>query len=242
MADSLLKMRHHFGRKQFHTAHHLLMGNHTARIEPADHSSHAELLLETFQAFHTSVRSIEDGHDLTHLLVGHAPDTFQDFLDASLKKQTSRGVECRDSLEKRLDARLKLSPDLRRVVTDVEGREERHVLATGVWMPGGFASLAVEREVLADLVKRIHLGCDEDGIAELAHEFEGINTVRGNPDRRVRLLHWLGHDRQVVDVIKLPLKRETFRGPRLKDNLQAFEHTLAAFGLVQTEAGEVRWN
>src|SRR6266545_320403 len=127
-------MRHDLGCEQFHTPHDLRMWHHPAGVEPTDHSPHAELLLETLQAFYTSVRGLEDGHDFTHLLVGHAPDTFQDFLDASLKKQTSRGVECRDRLEKRLDTRLKLLPNLRRVVPDVEGREERHVLASVVWM------------------------------------------------------------------------------------------------------------
>src|SRR5262245_50679794 len=105
-------MWHHFSGKQLHTAHNLLVRNHSARVEPTDHSAHAELLLEALEAFHTSVRRVKDGHDFTHLLVGHATHPLKHVSQASLRKRTGRRVDGGNRLQEVLNTRLQLFPYL----------------------------------------------------------------------------------------------------------------------------------
>jgi hypothetical protein len=90
------EMWHHFSGKQLHAAHDLRVRDHAARVEPTDHASHTELLLEALEAFHTSVRRIKDGHDITHLLVGHVTHPLQYLSEATLRKRTSRGIKGRE--------------------------------------------------------------------------------------------------------------------------------------------------
>src|ERR1019366_152143 len=78
----LFEVRHHLGSEHLHTAHDLPVWNLTARIEPADHAAHVEVLPETLQPLNTGFGRVEYRHPFADLLVGHARETFQRFLEA----------------------------------------------------------------------------------------------------------------------------------------------------------------
>src|SRR6266704_5010000 len=82
-AHASCKMRHHSGGKQLHAAHDSVVRDHAAGVEPTDHPTHVELLLQPFQPFHARLRRVEDCHHLAHLLIRHPTNALQNFLDAS---------------------------------------------------------------------------------------------------------------------------------------------------------------
>ena len=74
-----LKMRHYFGREQFHAAHDSAVRNSATDIEPANHAADLKLLAQALEAVNAGLGRIENRHHLTRLLVTDAAQALEAF-------------------------------------------------------------------------------------------------------------------------------------------------------------------
>jgi hypothetical protein len=89
---------------------------------------------------------------------------------------------------------------------------------------------------------RIHLRRREDRQPQPAHEFEGIDAIGGDANRRIRLLHRFGNHRQIINTEETPVKRYALVGPCAANYVEPYEEALAALRLRNSEAEEMARN
>src|SRR5216683_5980724 len=235
----LSEMRHHFGGKQLHAAHHLRMGDQTTLIEPGDEPARVEVLLELMQPIDTGFRRVEYPHHLACALPGHAANAL-----VALRRCLHSGLQARSvagsrALQPAHDARLHLLPYLRPGIGDIRRQENRDVLSAVVRMSGGRARFAINGQILLDLRKRIDLRRGKDRNTHLSHQLERLGAIGGDTDRRMRSLDRLGHDGQVLNVEELSMVGQPLAAPGLEYYLEPLEEAIAILRLGNSEAAEV---
>ncbi len=194
-------MRHHFGGEQFHAAHHLHVRDHSAGIEPADYAPEVEFVSYALQALDACIRGIEDRHHFAGLLPGRAADPL-DPLRHMCRRDfgplNRRPIDAGHGLQVMIDARLHQLPDPGTALVHINWQGEGDILAAVVGMSTPHTSLPVNRQILPELRKGIGWRGDKDRMAHAAHVFECFDAARSGTDRRMRLLHRLGHHAEIV--------------------------------------------
>src|SRR6185437_12007993 len=147
-------------------------------------------------------------------------------------------VERGDGTEKVPDAGLDLAPHLRRALADIERRQNCNVVGSSGGMASGLARLVVDRQKALDAVKRIDLRGDIDRQAHPAGHREGLLTVDGDTDRRMRLLDRLGNYGDAFDIEEAAVEGDPIAGPGLADDLEPLNKAIAILGNRNTEGAK----